>query len=99
MAFQLDRREDLYPGMYRWFDVKAVAADCHEHAAGGHLTSLQPPELGVVHPPVDGIDHNPGAVGDLVDQPDADDLADQWRLARAALEQRHAGGSALDAGL
>ena len=56
------------------------------------------PKLGIVYAPVGGIDHNPGSVGDLVDQLDADYLADQRCLARAALEQRHAGRSTLDAG-
>ena len=60
---------------------------------------LDPAEVGVVHAAVDGIDHHPGAVGDLVDHADADDLADQRHLARAALEQGHGGGTAVDAEL
>ena len=57
------------------------------------------PRLGVVHAPIDGIDDHPSAVGDLIDQTDADHLADQRRLARAALgrlkaaECRHAAPS------
>ena len=69
------------------------------HAARRHVGRLQPAELGVVHAPVDGIDDDPGAVGDLVDHADADHLADQRRLARAALEQRHRGCASVDAGL
>src|SRR6185436_2977810 len=70
----------------------------HERASGGDLAGLQPPKLGVVHAPIDGIDDNPGPVGDLIDEPDADNFADQWCFPGAALEQRHAGGSTLEAG-
>ena len=52
-----------------------------------------------MHAAVDGIDHHPGAVGDLVDHADADDLADQRHLARAAFEQRHGGSTSVDAEL
>ena len=83
--------------MNRRLDLEAVAAERHEHAAGGHLAGLRAAKLGVVHAPVDAIDHHPGPIGDLVDHANADDLADQRCLARAALEQRHAGGSTLDA--
>jgi DDE superfamily endonuclease len=48
---------------------------------------------------VNRIDHHPSAVGDLVDHAHADHLADQGRLARATLEQRHGGGGAVDAQL
>jgi hypothetical protein len=85
--------------MNRRLDLETVAAERHEHAAGGDLAGLEPAKLGIVYAPVGGIDHDPGSVGDLVDQPDADHLADQRCLARAALEQCHACGGTLDAGL
>ena len=45
LSLQLDGRQDLYPGMNWRFDLNAVAAERHEHAAGGHLARLQPPQL------------------------------------------------------
>ena len=86
-----------------WVPVTAcpevVAAKNNDDAARRYLGRLQPAEFGVVHATVDGVDHHPGAVGDLVDQSDADHLADQRCLARPALEQRHGRCAAVDAGL
>jgi hypothetical protein len=64
-----------------------------------NVVGLEPTEIGVVHPAIDGIDHDPGTIRDLVDHADTDDLADQGHLARAALEQGHGGGPAVDAEL
>ena len=65
----------------------------------GHVVRLQPAKLDVVHAGVGAVDHHVVAVGDLVDEADADHLADQRLPARAAIEQGVAGGAAIEPGI
>ena len=52
-----------------------------------------------MNPSIDGVDDDPGPIGDVIDPADANNLADQRRLTRPALEQRQGGGTPIDTGL
>lgn len=52
-----------------------------------------------MHAAVDTVDDGPGAIGDLVDHADADDLAGERVPAATTIEQGIATGHALDTGL
>src|SRR5690606_24436408 len=56
-------------------------------------------ELGVMGAVIDGIDHHPTAIGDLVDHADADDFTNERCFACAALENGKVSDATFDARL
>ena len=91
-------RQDLQARRRLRLAVEPVGGDAHDAVARRDVVRLQPAELDVVHAGIGAVDHHVVAVGDLVDEADADHLAHQRLPARAAIEQGIAGGAAIEAG-
>src|SRR5262245_66656476 len=70
----------------RWFVTTRRRAKENEVPQPWPVNRVQLTQLGIVDASIGGVDHHPGPVADFVGQSNADDLANERRFARAALE-------------